>query len=147
MDKNKFLVDLSESPMVEFGRVDFSDQSECQRVFSAIWALESQVNNGGFLQYFSSSDFDTAEFAPEALRRIGANQCAAIVDQALAALPAQPLPKTQDECEALVASLGDDTRERFSELDDQFITYPDSLTDLLFAFVAANPNVFGKAPR
>jgi hypothetical protein len=47
MDKNKFLIDLSESDQTDFGRVDFASQSDPQRTFSAIWELESQVNNGG----------------------------------------------------------------------------------------------------
>jgi len=54
MNKNSFLIQLSESPRTDFGRVAFAEQSEPQKVFSSIWALESQVNNGGFLQYFGS---------------------------------------------------------------------------------------------
>ncbi len=54
MDKNSYLIDLSESIRTDFGRVDFAAQSYEQRVFSAIWALESQVNNGGFVEFFDN---------------------------------------------------------------------------------------------
>lgn len=50
MDKNMFLVELSESDRAGFGRVDFSGQPEEQQVCSAIWELESPANNSGFLQ-------------------------------------------------------------------------------------------------
>ena len=43
MDKNAFLIELSESDRTDLGRVDFGEQSEEQQVFSAIWELESQV--------------------------------------------------------------------------------------------------------
>ena len=39
MDKNKILIDLSESKRTDFGKVDFAEQSEEQKVFSAIWKL------------------------------------------------------------------------------------------------------------
>ena len=143
MDKNGFLIDLSASDRTDFGRVDFADQSEAQQVFSAIWALESQVNNGGFLQYFESSDGDTAEHAPFALRAIGALACAQIVERALRTASAAPLPASEIERQEFMGSLADDVLERLEQLDQQFFKYPDDLTDLLFAYVAARPETFG----
>lgn len=147
MNKNTYLIELSESERTDFGRVDFAQQSEPQKVFSAIWALESQVNNGGFLQYFVSSDFDTANFAPTALRSIGAQACASVVERALRALSASPLPDSQQACEQLVDSLSDDAREKFESFDSDFMAYPDNLTELLFAYVTAHPEAFGPIPE
>jgi hypothetical protein len=73
MDKNEFLIALSESEKTDFGRIEFSQQTEEQQVFSAIWDLESEVNNGGFEQYFCNLGGDTANFVPTALERIGAH--------------------------------------------------------------------------
>lgn len=143
MNKNHFLIQLSESDRTEFGRVIFAEQSEQQKVFSAIWALESQVNNGGFLQYFVSSDGDTAEFAPKALRAIGALACAEVVDRALRTASPSPLPDADAEREELIDSLPEDVHERMEELDEKFLEYPDNLTDLLFAYVAGHPDAFG----
>jgi PIN domain nuclease of toxin-antitoxin system len=143
MDKNKFLIDLSESARTDFGRVDFSQQSDEQQVFSAIWELESQVNNGGFEQYFSSESCETADFAPTALRRIGAHQCAEIVAKALRVVSHEPLPKDPATRSDLIASLGESQREELESLDSEFFSYPDDLTGLLFEFVRAHPNVFG----
>ncbi len=147
MNKNSYLIDLSESDRTDFGRVDFAQQSEPQKVFSAIWALESQVNNGGFLQYFVSSDFDTANFAPTALRSIGAQACAGVVERALRALSASPLPDSRQACEQLVDSLSDEAREQFEAFDSDFMAYPDNLTELLFAYVASHPKAFGPIPE
>src|SRR5438552_3595981 len=129
MDKNSFLIGLSESERTDFGRVDFSDQPVPQRVFSAIWALESQVNNGGFVQYFGSWDGETANFAPTAHRTIGADTCAGIVERALRAVSAGPLSESKDDRERLLESVGEAARTRLEELDSEFFSYPDDLTE------------------
>lgn len=114
-------MDLSESPRTDFGRVEFDKQSQVQRVFSAIWALESKVNSGGFSHYLTCEEKETVPFAPTALRAIGALRCAAIVDKAL-----------------LMEPSGD-----YLTLDEEFMAYPDNLTDLLFEYVVAHPESFG----
>jgi hypothetical protein len=43
LDKNRFLIGLSESERTDFGRVDFDEQPFEQQVFSAIWALQRDV--------------------------------------------------------------------------------------------------------
>ncbi len=141
MNKNGFLIDLSESDRTDFGRVDFANQSDAQKTFSAIWELESQVNNGGFDQYFRNSDSDIIAHAPKALREIGATACAAIVESAIQVIA--PIPNDSDaRCDALDAA-GEDGEALLEEFDSKFYAYPDNLTELLFAFVARNPNEFG----
>lgn len=78
MKKNHILITLSESDKTAFGKQDFARQSLPQKVFSAIWALESEVNDGGFSQYFLNSTGESTPFALEALRTIGAPKTAAI---------------------------------------------------------------------
>jgi hypothetical protein len=143
MNKDHYLIDLSESERTDFGRVEFADQSEEQKIFSAIWALESQVNNGGFEQYFASWDGETATFAPTALQRIGANQCAHIVERALRVVSQQQLPVDQAGRQKVIDSLSDIDREKLRALDDEFFAYPDNLSNRLFDFVKSHPAVFG----
>jgi hypothetical protein len=143
VNKDHYLIDLSESDRTEYGRVDFADQSDEQKVFSAIWALESQVNNGGFDQYFASWDGETATFAPTALKKIGATKCAAIVEKALHLVSPEGLPEDQAKRQELVESLSDEARQKLSDIDTEFFAYPDNLSGLLFAFVQSHPDTFG----
>jgi len=145
MDKNSYLIELSESPRTDYGKRDFAEQRDEQKVFSAIWELESLVNNGGFRGYFGNGA-ETASYAPAALLAIGARQCAGIVKEALALVPA-PLPPEQEACWELMHSLPEPVAAQFASLDDRFFAYPDDLTELLFAFVAAHPDVFGPTPN
>jgi hypothetical protein len=68
MNKNEILINLSESKNTKFGKEDFVSQSPPQKVFSAIWSAESEVNNGGFWQYFINSSAESAPFVVEALK-------------------------------------------------------------------------------
>lgn len=140
MDKNNFLISLAESERTDSGRVDFAMQSEAQKIFSAIWELESQVNNGGFDQYFRNSDSDIIAFAPIALRTIGASSCAGVVERAIQIIA--PLPPTQAGRYEALEAVGTDGQERLTNLDSDFFAYPDDLTALLFEFVRQHPGSF-----
>jgi hypothetical protein len=147
MDKNTFLIDLSASAETAYGRGDdFRGQSTPQKVFSAIWALEAEVNNGGFSQYFYNSSNETAGFVVEALETIGAPQTAAICREAISAAFPAGLPATFEETRNAAADFPDDVDAKLDALDQQFYRYPHPLTDLLFAFVAQHPEEFGQAP-
>lgn len=144
MDKNEFLIDLSESNRTDFGRVDFASQTDTQKTFSAIWELESYVNNGGFDQYLRNADSDVIAYAPIALREIGATSCAAIVDSAIQVI--SPIPAGSDaRCDAL-DDAGEAGQELLDELDSKFYAYPDDITELLFAFVTKHQSEFGVVP-
>jgi Domain of unknown function (DUF4375) len=145
MDKNIFLIRLSESNRTDFGKVDFQEQSEAQKVFSAIWELESQVNNGGFDQYFRNSDSDIIAFAPTALKSIGAKACARIVETAIKLI--SPIPSSQIERSSALDALGEKEQDKLESLDSKFLEYPDNLTELLFAHVAKHPEAFGPIPK
>lgn len=144
IDKNAFLIGLSESERTDLGKVAFDQQPEVQQVFSAIWALESEVNNGGFQQYFFNCDSDIIAYAPTALSAIGAKSCAEIVEQAIQLMA--PLPETQGGRYAALEALDEDAQARLSALDSEFWSYPDNLTELLFAFVSRYPGTFGPLP-
>lgn len=72
VDKNRVLIRLAEGTSTHFGKVAFHSQSAAQKVFTAIWELESQVNNGGFDAYFRHSDSEVIAYAPLSLGEIGA---------------------------------------------------------------------------
>jgi hypothetical protein len=97
MTKDHILIQLSESENTQFGKEDFALQSLPQKVFSSIWAVESEVNNGGFSQYFLNSSAETAPFVAEALRTIGAPDTASICERAISAAFPAGLPKTVNE--------------------------------------------------
>lgn len=146
MTKNSILIDLSESDKTKVGKQDFATQSTPQKVFSSIWALESEVNNGGFSQYFANDSCETAAFAAEALDTIGAPQTADICRRATAAAFPAGLPSTPESISKAAASFSDEVLGKLESLDGEFFEYPHNLTDLLFAYVSRHPEEFGDLP-
>jgi len=144
MDKNTILIELSESENVRFGKQEFDLQSVPQRVFSTIWAVEQEVNNGGFSQYFSNlSGAETAAFVVDALDTIGAPNTADICRRAIVLAFPNGLPASPDAISAAAADFSEEVDEGLDRLDSEFFAYPHNLTDLLFAFVAKHPDEFG----
>lgn len=142
---DQILIELSESPRTSFGKVDFDSQSTEQKVFSAIWTLESEVNNGGFEQYFQNAEQTEIEFIPTALRTIGAVQCAGIVDRAIKVVSI--IPPTQNGRQEVIGQLGKSGRDELNALTSEFFEYPDNLSDLLYSFVSQHPETFGAIGR
>lgn len=147
MNRNSILIDLSESERTKFGKEDFEGQSVPQKVFSSIWAVESQVNNGGFSQYFLNSSAETAPFVAQALEAIGAPRTAEICGRAIACGFPAGLPPTPEAISAAAAEFSDETLDELETLDAEFFAYPYDLTDLLFAFVSKHPDEFGTLPQ
>jgi hypothetical protein len=147
MNKNSILISLSESKRTKFGKEDFALQSVPQKVFSAIWAVESEVNNGGFSQYFCNSSAESAQFVVEALETINAPKTADICRRAIAAAFPDGLPRTPETIQSIAAGFSDEVLQQLEPLDQDFFAYPHSLTDLLFAFVSEHPEEFGELPK
>jgi hypothetical protein len=145
--KNHILISLSESEKTQFGKQDFASQSTPQKVFSAVWALESEVNNGGFSQYFLNNSCETAPFVAEALDSIGAPRTADICRRAITTAFPAGLPSSPDAISAAAAEFSDEVMENLGSLDNEFFGYPHNLTDLLFAFVSKHREEFGELPK
>ena len=145
--KNHILIGLSESPRTKFGKEDFASQSMPQKVFSALWEVESEVNNGGFSQYFSNSSAESAHFVVEALNAIGAPQTADTCRRAIMVAFPAGLPESEEEIRSAAADFPDAVLESLEPLDQEFFSYPHNLTDLLFSYVSQHPEEFGAMPK
>jgi hypothetical protein len=147
MDKNGILIALSESDKASFRRDDFNTQSFPQKVFSAIWAVESEVSNGGFSQFFLNSSCETVGFVAEALDTIGAPRTADICRRAISSARSAGLPSEPEAISLVAGHFPDETADELTALDDEFFEYPHNLTELLFAYVCKHPEEFGELPK
>ena len=133
MEKNRILIQLVQSPQSQHGRVAYDKQSKPQQVFSAVWGLESEVNNGGFAQWFENSAGEMAVETEAALRAIGAPRTGAIVAKAVAVFPGGAPPRDHAARQRLLRTASDEVRSTWECLDQEFFNYPDDLTSLLYA--------------
>jgi Domain of unknown function (DUF4375) len=139
---NRRLIRLSEK--VGFWAVDYEALSEPKGVFQAIWDLESEVNNGGFYQYFWNSSAWAVPGIWRALQAIGATPTAAIVNDAIAAV-GRTLSWRDDEARReRLEALPDGVRDELEVLTQTFIRYPpNDLTTLLYRYVSKRRDEIG----
>ena len=92
--------------------------------------------------YLDRHGFEEVDTPVLAVKASGAD----IVDRALRALPCHPLPDDDVDRQAIVEGLSDDACGQLEALGAEFFAYPDDLTALLFDFVCAHPEEFGRGP-
>jgi hypothetical protein len=111
-----------------------------QRVAALAFRYESEVQNGGHLQYFSNCGVGEATQAVDALRQLGAPGHAAVLASAVASLPADPDPSPVSVDEYVSMALEDPHGRwdrAFHELNPPLIAVLEAYLDSHFsAFIA-----------
>ena len=97
----------------------------------AIEALEREINNGGYRQFFINSSNEFAATVVEALRRIGCPSTASITQRALAALP----QATALTPESLSAAMEQDDPSLDKRLEECNQAYFDAREDIATALL------------
>ncbi|MFB9865480.1 DMP19 family protein [Rufibacter immobilis] len=104
--------------------------------------LESQVNNGGFDQYFFNSSGSYVHETSEALERINAPYMKKILDEAINSFPVTPVPKDTQKRRELIDDLPESISDNWERLDNEFYKYPDNLGGLVIEYVKNNKKSF-----
>jgi hypothetical protein len=112
--------------------------SPFEQVFAAVWSLEGEVNNGGFDQYFFNSAGDHAAAAKIALVSIGALRTAAVLAQAMALFGSSGPSEDQSTRQEQLEVLAEASDEPFESLDQEFLRYPEDLSELLASHMSKN---------
>jgi hypothetical protein len=135
-EMNRRLITLSESSTSRFWRLDYNDLSTPERVFLVIWELESEVNNGGFCQYFHNSSGALALHVVGALKTIGAPATANIAQRALNAVANTMAWSDDAHRRSEMNQISSETRQTLEDLDQEYYACPEDLTSLLYEYVA-----------
>ena len=138
----EFAIALSNLVFPRWDRDGYAGLTPAEGVAYCVDALEREVNNGGFRQFFDNSSGDTALETVAALDAIHARQAAALVRRAIAQFPQGTPPRDRDERSRLMEELPAGAAEAWMILDDEFYTYPDDLTTLMRQYVEAHRGEF-----
>ena len=121
---------------------------EWQRELAAIWRLEADVNNGGYLQFLSNWGRESYVYASQALKKIGArkmaeiiDRCQALVDEHFASegasreqmqnlMPNPVIGRDGAIVKEAGSILPDSAVARINELSYEFMNYPDDIATL-----------------
>lgn len=107
-----------------------------ERVILAIEALEREVNNGGYGQFFVNSSREYAPIIVDALRSIGCPETAEITQKAF--MIVQKNPMTHEEIENGTWAENEERQNALGECDSLYFERPENIEGSLFAFIKAN---------
>lgn len=137
-DDTAFAIAMSNLVFARCEAAGFEALSEAEQTVYCLDALEREVNNGGFSQFFFNASGDTALETVSALERLGAGHTAALVRRALSVFPGARPSADRDAREKQMDGLPESARELWSELDQAFCEYRDNLAALERAYVSAH---------
>jgi hypothetical protein len=109
-----------------------------QRVVYYIEILETEINNGGFNQYFFNSYGNFAHETIAALSEIKAHKTSEILKLAVAAFPNKTAPKDREERQNIMDDIEDAANLIWEELDQKFYLYDDDINGLLINYIKLN---------
>lgn len=137
-NSTEMIIELSNGIFDKVDKKGFDSLSHPEKVLHHLYWLESEVNNGGFDQFFTNSSGDYALDTPAALAEVGAHHTADLVKKAIDLFPdSSPSRNRQQRVEQL-NSIGENTRARLRDLDAEFFKYQDPLEELQVKYMVAN---------
>ena len=111
--------------------------SKEERYVLAIEALEREVNNGGYGQFFINSSHDYLDVIVEALEAVRCPKVAALTRRAIEALAIDGTV-TGEKAEAVVLRDDAAVRNALAACDDGYYADAEPIADLLFAWIKEN---------
>lgn len=119
------------------GRCGLDGLTDEERVVLAVEALEREVNNGGYDQFFTNTSGAFAPFVVDALMRIGCPRVAALTEEAIGALSITGAV-TVEAIEAATEEDSDERDRRLEECDGKYYEIAGDLSSPLLKFIEAN---------
>lgn len=111
--------------------------NEEEIIISAIESLESEVNNGGYSQYFVNYSKEYAAIIINALNRIGCERVAVITKNAIECLNING-QVTTDAIDKVMSLENEERDKKLSELDNQYYNSGEDIAGKLFEFIKNN---------
>jgi hypothetical protein len=107
-----------------------------ERIVLAVEALEREMNNGGYSQFFTNSSKEFASSIVDSLQRIGCKRAANITLKAINALGISHL--TTEAIETVMAAEDEPRLSQLKRCDDAYHKNAEPIAERLFAFIKAN---------
>lgn len=110
---------------------DTSKISRQQHDLVALWRMEADINNGGFMQFFTNWGDANYRTTVQALANIGAPATHALLLQMYAAIAAHESDASLQSLQDIYRVLTDKENEQLDALDEAFWDYPERLSRLV----------------
>ena len=138
MDDLDFVIETIEPWVDKYNTQGASALSDNEVIGVGVWLLETEVNNGGFDQYYFNSSGNLAVVTVDALKRIGAIETAALLEAANAGVPSLPLPEDRDERSEILDQVSEVSR--FNALESEYYQERENRISLLAKYLRKIPD-------
>ncbi len=122
---------------IEAALLDKADPTATERVVLTIEAMEREVNNGGFNQFFYNSSNEYAGELVAALQEIGLPEIAAIAERAVRAIGGSS-DWTPDDYEEAAEDPDDKTSAELEACDSAYYEADPGIANTLFEYIKRN---------
>ena len=122
---------------IESALLQKEELTPVERIILIIEAMEREVGNGGFTQFFFNSSNEYANELVAALRRIGIPDIADIAERAMRAIGAQA-DWTYEEFEAASEDPDESTRAELDACDQAYYETEVAIADTLYDYIKKN---------
>jgi len=124
---------------IEAALMDRENLTPTERIVLTVEAMEREVGNGGFNQFFFNSSNEYAHELVATLREIGIPDIADIAERALRAIGAQP-DWTYDDFEEASVDPDEPIMEELNACDSTYYNTEDGIANTLFEYIKKNKN-------
>lgn len=137
-NSTEMIIELSYGLSDKIHQKGYDSLTQPEKVLNRVYWLESEINNGGFEQFFINSSGDYALDTPAALDEIGAHQTALLVKRAIDIFPGGLPPRDRKQRIEKLNLIDEETVNQFGKLTSEFLEYRDPLEELQFKYMVAN---------
>lgn len=109
-----------------------------QKYIAAIWELESEVNNGGFNQFYFNSAGDHALLTEKALTEIGSSSILNMLQKANSYFPGNSPSPDRNIRWKQMEQWDKTIEEKLNKLDEDFYKYEEDIHSLLYQYCQKN---------
>jgi hypothetical protein len=139
-NSTEMIIELSYGISDKINKYGYESLTHVEKVLHHVYWLESEVNNGGFHQYYSNTSGDYAYETPETFEEIGATYTASLVTKANSIFPNGKPPSDEQERNNWMTEKGDSILGPLQEMDDKFLEYREPLAELQKVYMEKNKN-------
>ncbi len=118
-------------------RIGMENLTDEERIILAVEALEREVNNGGYDQFFINSSNEFAPIIVDSLKRIGCSGTAEVTHEAITALAIER-PVTVEAIEDVMDEDSDERDDKLDECDEEYYETGENIAGRLFEFIKNN---------
>lgn len=118
-----------------YQRVGVAGLADAEKTLATIWYVESKVANGGFEHFYKAAEGELASGAPAALRAVGAEELAGIVERANALFGPDGVPSGREDRTKFLQTMPDSARKTLDALEAQYMECAPDLDVFIEAYL------------